>query len=133
MTLPLSSEEEDLSGEVIAEPGGVEFAKPEKPSEEGEAATTKTVEEFEEVGLYHPVVPELLEAFTDAVEILEKLAEGELTPSEAKAYYVEKVKASVEAVAIDTTKKEAKKSKSTRSRSSKSRQRKSSTKKKKKS
>ncbi len=131
MTPPLSSEEEDLSEEVIAEPGGVEFAKPEKPSEEGEAAAAKSAEEFEEVGLYHPVVPELLEAFTDAVEILEKLAEGELTPSEAKAYYVERVKASVEAVAIDTTKKESKKSKSTRS--SKSRQRKSSSKKRKKS
>ena len=98
--------EETEEEEVIAEPGGVELAKPKKPEEETGAAE-ESVEA--EVGLYHPVVPELLDAFTEAVDILEALAEGRLRPSEAKAIYLEKVKAPVEAVAIDTTEKEKRK------------------------
>ena len=105
--------EETEEEEIIAEPGGVELAKPEKPEEEAGAAE-ESVEA--EVGLYHPVVPELLDAFTEAVEILEALAEGRLRPGEAKAIYLEKVKAPVEAVAIDTTEKEKRKRKATQRR-----------------
>ena len=101
----LLDSEEAEEEEVIAEPGGVELAKPERPEEETGAAEESAEAE---VGLYHPVVPELLDAFTEAVEILEALAEGRLRPGEAKAIYLEKVKAPVEAVAIDTTEKERK-------------------------
>jgi hypothetical protein len=103
----LLEEETTEEEEVIAEPGGIELARFERGEavEEGEetGATAEAVEE--EVGLYHPVVPELLEAFTEAVDLLEALAEGRLTSSEAKAVYFEKVKTQVEKVAIDTREK----------------------------
>ncbi|MEB3852021.1 MAG: hypothetical protein LRS49_05555 [Desulfurococcales archaeon] len=99
--LPLEDEENEES--VIAEPGGVELARVEKKPEAEEAGAGEEAPEAEEVGLYHPVVPELLSAFTEAVEILERLAEGTLTPSEAKAHYLEKVQAPVEAVAVDAS------------------------------
>jgi enoyl-CoA hydratase/carnithine racemase len=129
MAPPLS---EDESGEdIVAEPGGVEFAKPTQQGEAVEEAPQRPpAEELEEVGLYHPVVPELLEAFTEAVEILEKLAEGRLSPSEAKAYYIEKVKTAAEAVAIDTTKSEAKKRSKSKVSSAKTRRKRPSRKKK---
>ncbi|MEB3816901.1 MAG: hypothetical protein LRS46_03055 [Desulfurococcales archaeon] len=106
--------------EVIAEPGGVELAKPEAPAGEGEAAETSAGEEAaeEEVSLYHPVVPELLDAFAEAVDILEALAEGKLRPSEAKAIYLEKVKAPAEAIAVEVP--EAKRKQTRRKKSSRS-------------
>jgi len=81
-----------------------------------ELAGREGAEEAEEVGLYHPVVPELLEAFTEAVDLLEALAEGRLASSEAKAVYFEKVESRVEKVATDTTEKAEKGTRKTGSR-----------------
>jgi len=114
--MPLEEEAEE-GEEVIAEPGGIELARPERAEAagEGEAGAAAEVVE-EEVGLYHPVVPELLEAFTEAVDLLEALAEGRLTGSEARAVYFERVKTQVEKVAVDTTEKTRKRTKKTSSR-----------------
>jgi len=115
-----------------------ELVKKERAVVEEEEAPV-VPEEEEEVAEYHPVKVELVEVLLEAVDILERVARGELDLNKARALYAEKVELPSSQMVAESPargkKKEAKKKatakRSSTKKSSKSSKRKSSKSKKK--
>jgi len=125
---------EDENEETIHEEAELIKREQEEALEEAEEIE-RPVEEEEEVGEYHPIRVELVAVLLDAIDILEKLAKGEIDVTKARAEYAQKVELAsrqlVEEVkppkrASTTTKKKRSKKKTSSSTSTKRRRKKSS-------
>lgn len=86
MSLDEGNEEETIHEEAEL------IKREQKPvAEEAEVEEEVTAKTEEEVAEYHPIKVELVEVLLDAIDILEKLAKGEIDPTEARAEYAERV------------------------------------------